>query len=140
MDMQTLNRNIRLHERLDRAYEMLQSLRDRAYPQAQNLDGMPHGTDVGDKVGNLAIAIADLSSRIEELEDQLDQGDDEIRAFANTFEDERLQMAIQVRFINGFTWSETAELLGPGCNEGVIKRMVYDAIPGQTEENAAEPG
>ena len=125
MDLQELNQNIKLHERLDRAYEMLESLREKADLQSPRMDGMPHGTDVADKVGNIAIAIADLEARIDTLEDMIEANDDKIRAFANTLEDERIQMAIQMRFISGFTWSATAELLGPRYSENGVKQLVY---------------
>ena len=128
MDLQTLNQNIRLHDRLDRAYEMLESLREKADIQATNMDGMPHGTDVSDKVGNIAIAIADLESRIDALEDLIAENDEKIRAFANMMQDERIQMAIQMRFISGFTWSATAELLGPKFTEDSVKKLIYGSI------------
>lgn len=127
MDMQDLNQNIKLHERLDRAYEMLDSLREKAGLQAPKMDGMPHGTDVSDKVGNIAIAIADLEARIDALEDMIALNDEKIRAFANTIEDERIQMAIQMRYISGFTWRDTAELMGPRYTENSVKQLVYNA-------------
>jgi len=127
MTLQELNENIRLHERLDRAYDMAQSLREKADLQAPKLDGLPHGSDVADKVGNIAIAIADLDARIRELEDQVEANDDAIRTFANTFPDERLQMAIQMRFISCFTWETTAALLGDRYTENSVKRLVYTA-------------
>jgi hypothetical protein len=125
MELRELNQNITLHERLDRAYEMLESLQAKADLQATKMDGMPHGTDVSDKVGNIAIAIADLKARIDVLEDMIAENDEKIRAFANTLADERIQMAIQMRFISGFTWSGTAELLGPRFTENSVKRLVY---------------
>ncbi len=128
VDLQALNRNIQLHERLERAYDMVESLRERAYPGGQNLDGMPRGTDVSDKVGNLAIQIADLTARIEWLEEETEKGDEEIRKFANSFDDERLQMIIQARFISCFTWSDTADLLGPAFTEKGVKRLLYGAV------------
>lgn len=128
MDLHELNRNIQLHERLDRAYEMVESLRDRVYPQTQNLDGMPHGTDVSDQVGNLAIQIADLTARIDRLEEETEKGDREIREFADSFSDERIQMAIQLRFISGFTWSATAELMGPRYTGNGVKQLVYSVV------------
>jgi hypothetical protein len=125
MNLQELNQNIALHERLDRAYEMLESLQAKADIQATKMDGMPHGTDVSDKVGNIAISIADLEARIDEMEDMIAENDEKVRDFANTFEDERLQMIIQTRFISGFTWGATAELLGPKYTENSVKRLVY---------------
>ena len=101
--------------------------------QAHKLDGMPRGTDISDKVGNIAVAIADLEARIQHLEDEVYSTEDEIRDFAESFEDERLQMAIVSRFINGFTWGQTAELLGQNINEDWLKQLFYRAMKEQTE-------
>ena len=128
MDLQALNRNIRLHERLDRAYDMVESLKEKADIQAPKLDGLPRGTDVSDKVGNIAIAIADLEARIIALEDEVYTNDEAIRQYANSFEDERVQMSIQMRFISCFTWGQVAELLGQDMNEDWIKKMTYRQV------------
>ena len=131
MTLQELNDNIKLHERLDRAYDMAQSLREKADLQAPVVDGLPHGTDVSDKVGNIAIAIADLDERINDLEDQLYLADDKVRRFANSFEDERVQAAIQLRYISGFTWEIVAELLGSEYTDDALRRLVYRSICGR---------
>ena len=124
MDLETLNKNIQLHERLDRAYEMAESLRQRAGLQAVSMDGMPHGSDVSDRVGSIAIAVADLMARIQTLEDLVEAGDNEVREFANSLEDERVQMAVQMRFIACMTWTQTSDAL---ClnSEDSAKRLVY---------------
>ena len=124
MNLETLNENIRRHERLDRAYEMVESMRQKAGLHAVSLDGMPRGTDISDKVGSVAIAVADLMTKIEALEDAVEAGDNQIRDFANSLDDERTQMAVQLRFISGLTWSKTADVL---ClkSEDAAKRLVY---------------
>ena len=125
MPLQELNNNLVLHEHLDRAYDLLESLQEKAGTQAIRMDGMPHGTDISDKVGNIAIAIEDLKSRIDVLEDQAQAGDTAIRMFANSFADERIQMILQLRFISGFTWPMVAELMGPSfTTDGV--RFLFD--------------
>lgn len=128
MDLQTMTKNIARHERLDRAYEMIEALKAKAHPGGMNLDGMPRGTDVSDKVGNLAIQIADLSARIAQLEDETEAADDAIREFANSFEDERVQQAIQAHFISCFSWNATAELLGPKYTGKGIRKTVIVAL------------
>ena len=128
MNLHDLDRNIKLHERLDRAYDMVESLREKADVQSPNMDGMPHGTDVADKVGNIAVAIADLNARIQWLEDETEKGDEAVREYANTFEDERIQMAIQTRYIGCFSWADTAMLLGPRYSGKSIRRLVCSAV------------
>ena len=128
MTLDELNDNIKLHEQLERLYDLSQSLRDKTDLQAPKLDGMPHATDVSDKVGNLAIAIMDLDARIQFVEDRVYENDERIRAFANSFEDVRVQVAIQLRYISGFTWDTTALLMGDDCTADAIRRLVCRAL------------
>lgn len=41
-----------------------EQLRELAYKITQSNDGMPHGTDVSDKVGNAAVGLVDLADEI----------------------------------------------------------------------------
>ena len=67
MTLKELNGHFVLRERLARAKEMLASLQAAACPGAQVLTGMPHAPGVSDKVGDLAVEIADLEGRIQIL-------------------------------------------------------------------------
>lgn len=129
MNLEALNHNIELHERLAWAYEMRESLQEKSNLQAVKMDGMPHGSDISDNVGNISIAIADLDSRIDKLEDELEESDSKVREYANSFEDERLQQIIQLRFISCLTWGMVAELLGPKFSEETVKYLAYNNIP-----------
>ena len=102
---------------------MAQSIKERAQ-QATKMNGMPGGSSVSDPTGNIGVALADLMTRIQELEDQVDAGDDRIREFANSVEDERIQMAIQMRYISCMTWTEVAEILCFKSETG-IKNLLY---------------
>ena len=59
MTLKELNGHFVLRERLARAKEMLASLQAAACPGAQVLTGMPHAPGVSDKVGDLAVEIAE---------------------------------------------------------------------------------
>ena len=71
MTLKELNGHFVLRERLARAKEMLASLQAAACPGAQVLTGMPHAPGVRDKVGDLAVEIADLEGRIQILMNEL---------------------------------------------------------------------
>ena len=73
---------------------------------------MPSGSDVSDPTGSIGAMLADLSARIKDLEDRVDAGDKAVREFANSIADERVQMAVQMRFISCMTWPKVAEYLG----------------------------
>ena len=58
MTLEDLNKHLLLREKLEKAQEMLVSLRAAAQPGAARLTGMPHTPGVKDKVGDLAVEIA----------------------------------------------------------------------------------
>ena len=64
MTLQKLSEYYKLRQRLSKDRELLASLRARATPGAQSIDGMPLASAVRDKVGDLAAEIADLERQI----------------------------------------------------------------------------
>lgn len=74
MTLQELSQYYKLRERLKRDEEILESLRAAACPGAQNLSGMPHAPGVRDKVGDLAVEIADMTERIRYLKEEIGRG------------------------------------------------------------------
>lgn len=68
------------------------------------MDGMPHGSDVTDKVGNIAAKLATLSSEIEALE----QRRDKLMAILESLPPDEYG-ALHRHYIRGMTWEEVAE-------------------------------
>ena len=64
MTVRELSKYYKLHERLERNKEMLTSLSAAAGLKAQVIDGMPHAPGVSDKVGDMAVELADLEETI----------------------------------------------------------------------------
>lgn len=124
MDMDTLKHNLELHRQLDMAYEMAQSIRDRGGLRAASLSAMPRGSDVADRVGEIAIAAADLDARIKDLEDQVEAGDQAVRAFANQAGDVRVQQIILLRFVACLTWEQVAAMLGERYDASRCRRIL----------------
>jgi len=124
LTLEQLNENFVLHQRLERAYDMMESLRDRAGLRAASLSAMPKGQEVSDRVGEIAAAAADLSQRIRELEDLTEQGDAAVRQFANTLPDERVQQTVLLRFVACLSWEKTAELLGPRYSSRGLQKLL----------------
>ena len=79
MTLQELSQYYKLRERLNRDEEILDSLRAAACPGAQNLSGMPHAPGVRDKVGDLAVEIADMTERIRYLKEEIDRAEAAVR-------------------------------------------------------------
>lgn len=67
-------------------------------------DGMPQGTEVADKVGNISAKMADLSKEIDILEDRRDSL---LKVLESLPPDE--YGALHRHYIRGMTWEEVAE-------------------------------
>ncbi len=125
MTLQELNRHFELRERLVKAKEMLAAFRAAACPGAQVLTGMPHAPGVSDKVGDLAVEIADLETRIARLEEQCTQKRREITAFTEGIENDHIRMIIRLRFVYALTWKEVSIVVGGGNTESSVKSACY---------------
>ena len=82
-------------------------LMDMAMKITAGMDGMPHGTGVADKVGNISAKIADLANEIGVLEEQRDEL---LNALESLPPDE--YGALHRHYIRGMPWEEVAEDMG----------------------------
>lgn len=112
MTLQELTQQIKLRERLERDKEILEYLKAAACPGAQVITGMPHAPGVKNKVGDLAIEIADMKERIRYLEAEIAEKEAEVIEFIGTIEDERLRVIFRLRFVRCLTWQQTADAMG----------------------------
>lgn len=120
---------------LARLREILDRLRDKAHPGAQRLDGMPHGSGVGDPTGQLAAEIADLSAVIEAQEQALRSSGQAVARFVDTIPDARTRLVFRLRFVHGLSWKEVADHLGKYTSEWSAANICYDYLDEQTPES-----
>ena len=125
MTLEELNQHLALREKLDKAYELLVSLRAAANPGAAKLTGMPHAPGVKDKVGDLAIEIADLTARIEFLTAEIEAQEPPIKAFVSGIEDDQTRMVFRLRFLRGLSWKEVSQILGRFTTEKSVSEVCY---------------
>ena len=123
--LKELSRYYRLHMRLERNLEMLQSLENAAHPGAQSLTGMPHAVGVTDKVGDLAVEIADLKNRIRALQAELDREETKLNRFISTIENDQTRTIFRLRFLRCLTWREVAFMIGGRNTEAGVKSICY---------------
>lgn len=142
MTLEDLNQHLALREKLNKAEEMLDALRLAAEPGAAKLTGMPHAPGVKDKVGDLAIEIADLSARVDCLRRELAQQETEVEAFVSQIEDDTTRMYFRLRFLRGLTWGEVASFFGRYVTEKSVSDKCYKYMKAAeldgTERNDAE--
>ena len=125
MTLQELNQHYILRQRLAKAEEMLNSMISAASLGAQVLTGMPHGSGVRDKVGDLAIEIAELDSSADFLRKKIQAQEKAILPFINSIENFQTRMIFRLRFIRGMTWGEVAAVIGGGNTEEAVKSSCY---------------
>ena len=128
MTLKELSRYYNLQKRLKRNREILASLEASAQPGAQLLTGMPRSSGVGDKVGSLAIEIADMREKIKQLEDSSRQAEREISAYIDVIQDDQTRMIFRLRFLRCMTWKEVAALVGGRNTASGVKMICYRYI------------
>lgn len=125
MTLRELNHYCDLQEKLERAEEMLNSFIETTCLGAQVLDGMPHTPGVSDKVGDLAIEIADLENRIAVLRKDVEREKAVVTAYIAKIPDDQTRMIFRLRFLRGLTWGEVAALIGGRNTESAVKNICY---------------
>ena len=125
MTLQELSQYYKLQERLEQAEETLQSLQSAAQPGAQNLTGLPHTQGIRDKVGDLAVEIADLKERIRCLREESERERDKVAAFIETIENVQIRTVFRLRFLRCLTWGEVATVVGGRNTEAGVKSICY---------------
>ena len=124
MTLQDLNRYLALQKQLDSARESLLDLQDAAVPGAQVLTGMPHAPGVKDKVGNLAIMIADTKTEIERMEQELAAMEADVDAFIRTIPNVELRNIFRFRFLLRLSWEDVAEMCRWRYTETALRKRV----------------
>lgn len=125
MRLEELNRHFDLLQQRAQAAEMLATLRSRAEPGAKVLTGMPHTPGVCDRVGDLASEIADCQSVIDQLDEQIREGEIPIGDFIEKIPDLQTRAIFRLRFLRGMSWKEVSQILGWYTTESGVKAVCY---------------
>ena len=128
MKRQDFTRYLVLHEQLDKARNCLLDLQEAAVPGAQVLTGMPHAPGVKDKVGNLAIEIADTKASIRDMEEEMEALRAEISAFIEEIPYPELKMIFRLRFLRWLSWDDIAEVFRWRYHETTLRKKVHRYI------------
>ena len=134
MTLQELNQHLDLREKLAKAQELLASLRDAAGLGAAKLSGMPHASGVNDKIGDLAVEIADMGAKIAFLESEIRVSEQRICVFISGIDDDQARLAFRLRFIRGLSWKEVSAILGKYTTEASVKSSCYRFLQGRDDE------
>jgi len=117
-----LNREIEMDQR------RLHELEAKALPGAAVITGMPHGTDVRDKVGEYAAEIADLRGIIEAKHKQCLYERSRLERYITGIDDSLLRQIFTYRFVNGLPWLQVAACIGDGYTAEAVRQMAHRYI------------
>ena len=137
MTLDRLNRHLDMQKDLKRARETLLVLEAKAQPGAQVLTGMPHAPGVNDKVGTLAVELADARAEVDRLAAAVSADEKEIADYIETIKDMTTRTVFRLHFIRTLTWTEVAEIFGGYNTENTIRQLCYRQLR-KDEEAAAE--
>lgn len=98
--------------RLNEARELYKQMRLRAYPNAQTIDDMPKSPGNGRKVEELALVLADMAEKVEELETEVKKTQPNVLEYIHTIDEPRLRMIVSLRVLCGLTWERVSFYIG----------------------------
>lgn len=139
MTLERLNRHLEMRKDLQRARETLAALESRAMPGAQVLTGMPHAPGVSDKVGNLAVELADASREVERVAAAVTEDERDIVRYIAAISDIQTRTAFRLHFIRTLTWAQVADIFGGYATENTVRQLCYRYLK-KAETNKIERG
>lgn len=125
MTLAELNTYFSLITQLSRTEELLRNLREAIAPRSSAPTGMPHGTDVRDKIGDLASEIIDMENRKKRIEEKISLHQQAVEDFIGGIDDGYLRTIFRLRFERGLSWKEVADTIGGGNTEWGVKKLCY---------------
>lgn len=124
MTLDELNAHLYLVQKLNTARDMLQSMRESVL-RASTYDGMPRGSGVSDKVGALAVKLAEQEDVVDLYEQQVSESEKMVKAWISTISDNRTNLIFYLRFVCGYEWQAVADVIGGRNTENAVKSQCY---------------
>lgn len=130
MTLEELNRHLALVEEIAKVEELLRSLREAAFPGSGGLSGMPHAPGVKDKVGELAVEIADMEAQLALLRREAADSEAAVLEWISTVTDAQTRLLFRLRFLRGLPWKEVARIFGGRNSEDSVRMICYRYLDG----------
>lgn len=89
------------------------------------ITGMPHATDISDKVGKYAAEIADLKELLDLNLKKCFYELNRLNRYIESIEDSQIRMIMTLRYVNGLSWRQIAFSVGGGNTEESVKKVAY---------------
>lgn len=101
-----------LNREIEEDKRKLAELEVAAVSSTAKITGLPHVTGAHDKVGNMAILIAEQCNMIELKVQQSVIEYNRITRYINSIDDVQMRMILSLRYVNGLSWQQVAFAIG----------------------------
>ena len=114
-----------LNKEIKQQKQRLKELEAAATDCTAQITGMPHGNEVGDKVGKYAAEIADLKNLIELNIQKCWYEMNRLNRYIDSVEDSQMRQILTLRYIKRYSWYKIANEIGGNNTEDSIKKSCY---------------
>ena len=122
MDKKELNQIYYLEKEIDMWRKALSRIQSRSLIPSQEITGMPFGSGISDKVGNLAASEVDITNKIEELQKKVYEEQYRLLKYIETIEDSLMRQIMYHRHVLCMKWNEVAMVVGGGNTEDSVRK------------------
>ena len=122
MDKKELNQIYYLEKEIDMWRKALSRIQSRSLLPSQEITGMPFGSGISDKVGNLAASEVDITNKIEELQKKVYEEQYRLLKYIETIEDSLMRQIMYHRHVLCMKWNEVAMTIGGGNTEDSVRK------------------
>lgn len=125
MTLHDLNQLCDLRHEVNALSERLGALQSRATATTSSLSGLPNAPGYSDKVGDYAVAMADLKEIISERLEQCVVKLREVEMYISNIDDSLTRQVMMYRFAYDMSWRDVAAQVGGGNTEDSVRKMCY---------------
>ena len=122
MDKKELNQIYYLEKEIDMWRKALNRIQSRSLVPSQEITGMPFGSGISDKVGNLATSEADIKDKITELQNKVFEEQYKLLKYIETIDDSLMRQIMYHRHVLCMKWNEVAMTIGGGNTEDSVRK------------------
>jgi len=112
MTKQELSQLYYLNREIEHLKERITELECIATSSTSRITGMPHATDISDKVGKYAAEIVDLKELLDLNLKKCFYELNRLNRYIESIEDSEMRMIMSLRYINGLSWQQVAFSIG----------------------------
>ncbi|WP_346866635.1 MULTISPECIES: hypothetical protein [unclassified Clostridium] len=122
MTKQELSQLYYLNREIEHLKDRITELECIATSSTSRITGMPHATDISDKVGKYAAEIADLKELLDLNLKKCFYELNRLNRYIESIDDSQIRMILSLRYINGLSWEQVAASISPYASGESVRK------------------